>query len=413
MHEAVNIPDRWALHDVECREASLVCQARSAARFHSRAPSTQESNTASEVPIGTGEFIHAKAAVRRKRDGLLPLGVGLFVLGTMAFLSTTISLASAAPLVIGRSSTTATVTEIHCGFVDSSRSVPDFATQPPSVASNARTLPTSIWLPPSGAPDHPRPLVLFAAGYDSYPGIYAPLLSAWANAGFVVAAPTFPDENPAEVAAQQSNTEGDLANEPADLAYVGRALEQASVHRVESCPGVFGMIEPRVLVVAGHSDGASAAALFAFGTGSDPQGVPESMLRAGFSLRAALIFSGAADGRSTYGAPDPELRLLMIQSAGDHCNPERDAAALYRSLHVDERFFLLLRTAQHRSPFDGTDEPAFRLVTAASIRFLRLSVREARMGPGFVAYGDRDPAVGAVYAGPPLTPLLSPNCGPS
>lgn len=358
-----------------------------------------------------GEFIQVTPHAHRERSRLLLLQLGLAVLSAIALLPITVSRASATPLMVGKLSAAATVTEIHCGFVDSSRSVPDYATQPPSVASKARTLPTTIWLPPSRVPDHPRPLVLFAAGYDAYPVVYAPLLTAWAKAGFVVAAPTFPDENPAAVAAQRTNTEGDLANEPADLAYVGRALERASALRTRSCPGVFGMIESHVLVVAGHSDGATAAALFAFGTGSDPQGVPESVLRAGFSLRAALIFSGAEDGLGPYGAPDPHLPLFMVQSAGDHCNPERDAVALYRALHVAERFFLLLRTAQHRSPFDGTDEQAFTLVTTTSIRFLRLSVRGARIGAGFVAYGDRDPVVGAVYTNPPVTPVLSENCG--
>jgi hypothetical protein len=80
---------------------------------------------------------------------------------------------------------------------------------------------------------------------------------------------------------------------------------------------------------------------------------------------------------------------------------------------VDGRFFLLLRTAQHRSPFDGTDESASTLVTATSIRFLRLSVRDAHIGDGFVAYGDRDPAVGTVYTSPAVTPVLAPNCAPS
>jgi hypothetical protein len=331
----------------------------------------------------------------------------------MSVLLAVASPASARAVAADKPLATASVTEIHCGFVDATRSVPNYATHPPSIAANVRPLPTTIWLPSPGLPRHPLPLIVFAAGYDSYPGIYAPLLSAWAHAGFVVAAPTFPDENPAAITAQRTNTEGDLANEPADLAYVGHALEQASRRRVSSCPGVFGMIEPHVLVVAGHSDGAIAAALFAFGTGSNPQGTPESILRKGFSLRAALIFSGAEDGLGPFGAPDPHLPLLMIQSAGDHCNPERDAVTLYRALHVDGRFFLLLRTAQHRSPFDGTDESASTLVTATSIRFLRLSVRDAHIGDGFVAYGDRDPAVGTVYTSPAVTPVLAPNCAPS
>jgi dienelactone hydrolase len=337
--------------------------------------------------------------------------LGLLSAAALLLISVTPPASADRPFV--ERSSAASVTEIHCNFVDASRSVPDYATQPPSIASKVRPLPTTIWLPPNAAPGQLRPLVLFAAGYDSYPSIYAPLLRAWAQAGFVVAAPTFPDENPAAVAAERTNTEGDLANEPADLAYVGHALEQASMQHVATCRGVFGIIQPHVIAIAGHSDGASAAALFAFGTGSDPQGVSESALRAGFDLRAALIFSGAEVGQAPYGAPDAQLPLLMVQSANDHCNPENDAVELYRAAHVRERFFLLLRTAQHRSPFDGTDEQAFSLVSATSIRFLRLTTRDAHIGPGFVAYGDRDPRVGVVNMNPPVTPVLSEDCASS
>ena len=356
-------------------------------------------------------FIQVTADVRRLHKWTLHFQVAYLMVAAIAVILSTSSLGSASPTLASRPSLVVGASKIQCAFVDASRTVPDYATRPASVASKTRQLPTTVWLPPAGAAVQGRPLVLFAAGYDTYPGIYAPLLSAWARAGFVVAAPTFPDENPAAVVAQGTNTEGDLENEPADLAYVGHALEQASEHHEADCPGVFGMIDAHAIVVAGHSDGATVAALFAFGTGSDPQGVRESVLRGGFSLRAALIFSGAEDGSRTYGAPDPHLPLLMVQSAGDHCNPERDAVALYRALRVDEHFFLLLRTAQHRSPFDGTDEPAFSLVRATTIRFLRLSARETRIGSGFVAYGDRDPKVGAVFIAAPLTPVLSPNCG--
>jgi dienelactone hydrolase len=336
---------------------------------------------------------------------LLTSGAALALLGTAA--------SASAGRVADARDPAAVVSEIHCSFVDSSRTVPDYATQPPSIASKVRVLPTTIWLPPNTAAGLLRPLILFAAGYDSYPGVYAPLLAAWAHAGFVVAAPIFPDENPAEIALQGVNTEGDLANEPADLAYVGHALEQASAQHEAACSGVFATIQPHAIAVAGQSDGASAAALLAFGTGTDPEGVPLTAIRAGFSLRAALIFSGSEVDAAPYGAPEPQVPLLMIQSANDHCNPEVDAVELYRAAHVNERFFLLLRTAQHRSPFDGTDSQAFALVSSTSIRFLRLAERDARMGQGFVAYGDRTPSVGMLYTNPPITPVLSPNCGPS
>ncbi len=305
-----------------------------------------------------------------------------------------------------------TVVEIHCTFVDTARSVPDFATRPPSTYAKVRSLPTALFLSRTSQPVE-RPLILFASGYDSYPSIYSPLLSAWARAGFVVAAPIFPDENPGAVATQRANTEGDLANEPADMAYVGRALEAASLHRSSSCPAIYRSIDPKAVLVSGHSDGAVAAAALAFGVGTDPQGASDSALRSGFALRGAMIFSGGEDGLGPYGAPAPQLPLLMVQSAGDHCNPERDAVALYRATPVEERFFLLLRSAQHRAPFDGTDVPAFNLVSSTSIRFAKLAARGAQIGAGFVAFGDRSPATGSIFIDPPVTTALSPNCVPS
>ena len=65
----------------------------------------------------------------------------------------------------------------------------------------------------------------------------------------MVVAPTFPDEDPRAVATQQTDTEGKFANEPVDLAFVGRALERASAQRAVSCPGVFGKIERHVIIL--------------------------------------------------------------------------------------------------------------------------------------------------------------------
>lgn len=377
-----------------------------AARWHHRCRDTPLATTVSSMQGGDHTSVAARVSLPGRHRLTVPARQMFAVL--LAAL-----LVSAMPLTNARSEAAANPTTITCRFIDPSRSVPDFATQPPSVASRTRPLPTTVWLPPRTVPSQPRPLVLFAAGYDSYPSRYAPLLSAWAKAGFVVAAPTFPDENPASVVAQRTNTEGDLANEPADLAFVARSLEGDSSQRSQTCPGIFGRLEPNVLVVAGHSDGAVATALFAFGTGSDPRGVPMTALRVGLSLRGALIFSGAKDGLGPFGAPNPDVPMLMVQSAGDQCNPERDAVTLFRSIGVDERFFLLLRTAHHLPPFNDTDKAAFAVVDPITTRFIRLAARGAHIGDGFISYADRDPPVGAMYPNPPVTPALLPSCGPT
>jgi predicted dienelactone hydrolase len=52
-----------------------------------------------------------------------------------------------------------------------------------------RPLTTTVWYPEAPGP---FPLVLFSHGLTSEPSAYAALLTAWARAGFVVAAPAYP-----------------------------------------------------------------------------------------------------------------------------------------------------------------------------------------------------------------------------
>ena len=118
-------------------------------------------------------------------------------------------------------------------------------------------------------------MIVFAHGYDVTPDTYAPLLDAWARAGFVVVAPFFPDEKASAVAAQhEANTEGDLANEPADLVFVTSQVLAASAQRRPGCPILHGLIRPSQVALAGHSDGGDAVAMLAFDHGKDPKAYP-------------------------------------------------------------------------------------------------------------------------------------------
>jgi len=79
-------------------------------------------------------------------------------------------------------------------FVDTSRSTPPWDGIP---ARPSRTLVTTIWYPArSGSANKsglgPYPLIVFAHGLGGSPQEYRQLLSAWASAGYVVAAPLFP-----------------------------------------------------------------------------------------------------------------------------------------------------------------------------------------------------------------------------
>lgn len=307
----------------------------------------------------------------------------------------------------------------RCTFVDHSRGVVDVQTSPLSWLTSSRTLVTEIRYPviprgPStesaGAIPERRPggypTIVFAHGYDATPDTYAPLLDAWVRAGFVVAAPFFPAESPVGIARQhQVNTEDDLWNEPADLAFVARQLLRASRGYSSSCHVARGLVRPSELALAGHSDGATAVGMLAYAHGNDPQGASYERLRRGLHFRAAMILSGKEDGVDPYGPPFANPSLLVVQSVADQCNPARNALRLYAAIDQADKWLLELRSGHHLPPFDGRDRRAFPVVSAATIRFLRLTLEGKGTAATLVAAGERQPAVARMVQADATPPI--------
>jgi hypothetical protein len=332
----------------------------------------------------------------------------------MQILSSQLASASQGPRRVASRTVAYSVGLTRCTFVDRTRGVLDYETTKPTTLSNVRTLVTEIRYPTvspvrgaiesSGAKPAQRgsgyPMIVFAHGYDVTPDTYARLIDAWVKAGFVVAAPFFPDENENEVTAQHdANTEDDLVNEPADLAFVTRRLLDASAKRSPSCPLVLGLIHASELALAGHSDGATVVGMLSYAHGNDPQGESYQELRVGLDYRATVVMSGAEDGVDPYAPLAPNPALLVIQSAADQCNPAREAVKLYSDIHQAEKWFLELRTAHHLPPFDGVDLPAFNVVTRTSTRFFEIMLEGAKPLSGLGAYGYRVPSVAQMFQG--------------
>ncbi len=318
----------------------------------------------------------------------------------------------------------------ECTFIDPTRGVLDYSSTPATVRSTHRTLLTEIRYPAmsvatstqvrSAAPIRRAqgyPLVVFAHGYDVTPDVYAPLLDRWTAAGFVVVAPLFPDEKPSTITAEAgADTEGDLRNEPGDLAFVTARILAASTGASRGCGQLRGMVRPTQIALAGHSDGADAVAMLAYDHGLDPQGVPFVHLHAGIAIRAVVILAGAQVPPDRYDTEVGHPSLLVVQSRADSCNPFWQGLQLYRSVHQPNKWFLELATAHHLPAFDGADPRAFADVAAITSRFLALSLGVTRGAPSLAHYGDRQPTVARIYdtlLGPPLrsAPTLAPFCG--
>jgi hypothetical protein len=300
----------------------------------------------------------------------------------------------------------------RCTFVDHTRSVLNYATSPVSVLARSRTLVTEIRYPSPLRAGGPRelvgaapvaltggyPMIVFAHGYDVTPDTYELLLDSWTRAGFVVIAPFFPDEKPAAITAQHyANTEGDLENEPADLAFVTNEVIQASTSLTPTCPIVDGLVKSSAIALAGHSDGANAVAILAYDHGVDPQGASFPSLRVGLNYRAVVILSGDEVTGQSYATETSRPALLIVHSLTDRCNPIRYGVRLYNAIHQPNKWFLELLNAHHLPPFDGADPSAFRVVAATSVRFFQITLQGLAFPTNFLAYGNESASIARMY----------------
>ena len=262
-----------------------------------------------------------------------------------------------------------------CTFVDTTRTTYDYATHQ---LLPYRRLVTDIFYPtteggrvsparlaPPAYRRGPFPLVLFAHGFAVDPMTYAPLLDAWVKAGFVVAAPIFPDTNQAAVRAAHGLGEADMTNQPGDVAFVANQLRAAMNGQSSTCAFVRGLIKPGPIAAAGQSDGADTVAALAYWHAA-------AGLLAGLDLKAVEVLSGAEldDTVGAYGAAPGGPAMLMVQSEYDTCNTPQSAATLYDAVAQPDKWFLMTTATTHLGPYDGREPTYFSFVVRATTAFL-------------------------------------------
>jgi dienelactone hydrolase len=228
----------------------------------------------------------------------------------------------------------------------------------------------------------PFPLVIFGHGFAVTPGIYSRLLTAWAQAGYVVAAPVFPLENEA---APGGPNENDLVNQPRDMSFeITRLLAADAAH----AGPLAGLIAPGQIAVSGQSDGGETALAVSYDRAfRDPR------------VRATVILSGAQiPGINQLTFPSTGPPLLATQGTADTINPPALTDAFF-ALARRPKFLLALLGAPHLPPYT-VQEPQLDIVERVTIAFLDRYLKDERNGLRRMASAGDRPGLAALTADP-------------
>jgi dienelactone hydrolase len=219
----------------------------------------------------------------------------------------------------------------------------DVATRALEVTRAGRDIAVTVWYPQAA---RRFPLVLFSHGLGGRPADYAELLSRWAAAGFVVAAPAYPYTN----GDAPRRDVLDVINQPADASSViDRVL---ALDRRAGDPLAGRLLTDRV-AAAGHSAGGiTTVGLF---TGGRDDRLDAGIVLAGSSLGVGTAFRGTA-------APQ-----LFVHGERDDVVSYAAGRAAYDAVPWPKAL-LSLPEGDHRL---GTGDDGWDVVAGTTVEFLR------------------------------------------
>ena len=259
--------------------------------------------------------------------------------------------------------------------VDSSRPTPANAAQS---GKPSRTLPVRVWYPavapnaesardddfasiadpspqfdaPPATGSGPFPLIVFSHGLGALPAMYGDLLSSWASAGFVVAAPAFPLSNQDAPGGADA---GDVSNQPGDVsAVITEAIRLSSTAEGRALAG---MIDAERVGVAGHSNGGITTA-----------GIIGQSCCHDSRVDAAIIIAGTSQlfpgGTFDWTQTPP---LLIVHGENDTLIPIDEGRRIFNNARTPKGLFTVL--GGDHTTYVLRDSKAFPITAKATLDF--------------------------------------------
>jgi dienelactone hydrolase len=292
----------------------------------------------------------------------------------MALVAFTVLLATLIPSGAGAAKVLP-VRHVTMTFVDHSRPTTD-----PTGLRNAdsRTLVTEVYVPRGKGP---FPLVVFAHGNAGNPGKLTQLLSTWAEAGYVVVAPTFPLTNDLTDA---PTVIVDFVNQPGDVSFV---IDEVLRKARRSGTLLSGRIDARHIGLAGHSLGGGTA----YGAAFNPC-CRDRRIDAVIAMDAVRLPFGAE--YAFRGKP-----LLLIHIKGDPVVPFSMSEGVY-AVAAPPKYLMTLNQGIHFEPFEDAPSPHDDAVKAATTAFWNGYLKDRAPARKNVITAGTEPGLSQVIATP-------------
>jgi dienelactone hydrolase len=256
----------------------------------------------------------------------------------------------------------------HETFVDKSR--PTSSPGNPAYSPD-RTLPTDLYVPTASTP---RPLIMFSHGYHGAPRKFTQLFSAWAAAGYLVAAPRFPLTSDRGA---PYDSVGDIANQPADISFVLTEL-------------LHGPLRSRI--DASHI----GAAGLSLGGGTTYNLVEDACCR-DTRIKAAAVFDGLyVPIRGHFDRNTIPILIAHIDS--DVELPYAMAQQAFAE-GASPKYLLTYHTGTHAEAYENTPSPHDRTAMKTSIDFFDLTLLGDQSAQARLMHDGNNPGESKIVAG--------------